>query len=449
MKKRWIVVAMLVMGVLIVVILSQLKDPSSHEATLSDGSIMRFEKVGLGAIKYDSYSSIKAAIAPYVPLQFQSRLGLRVQGTFNIPPHEIGLVLSNSTEPGQKRPADDNYHWSRIEFVESTGFVFKERASNLSAGSASDTSGRSRGMYCTTWGPFPRRDPVLHLRLFEADTERLLFDLHTPNPGYQATFADWTAEPVPMSQTMKPLTVTLKNGPANIPTNFLRDDDLEIVSTDPRWTAIRPQRNFWLTDATGNKADEFTTLSPFEPAWKLHVRVRREASAEFDAGEVWRTKLIALPAAVTAERLALRQTVAGVELSATALCSAGEVSEENGLLFIKPTKRSGHSSTVSHGSTNGVPSWQIDSGVPFFMLTHSALDEDSELIVNVRDQADRKIWTGASSGTSETNGVKSRCVQFEPLPDTTEVQLEVIVNRGRTFEFLVAPRKPDAAQVAP
>ena len=36
-----------------------------------------------------------------------------------------------------------------------------------------------------------------------------------------------------------------------------------------------------------------------------------------------------------------------------------------------------------------------------------------------------------------------------PVPDTTEVQLEVIVNRGRTFEFLVAPRKPDAAKVAP
>lgn len=296
-------------------------------------------------------------------------------------------------------------------------------------------------------GPFPRRDPMLHMRLYQKETDRLLFDLHVPNPGYKPKFDEWAPEPVPATQTVEPLTVTLKNGPANIPLEYVRDEDVEITSTDPRWTNTPPKRNFWVTDATGGKAYRLSGLSPFEPAWKLHLRFWRNESAEFSPDEVWRTKLIKLPAALTAERLKLGGVAGGVELSTNYVTSAGEVHDDGTDLTVTPGS-GGNSS--SNETRNGKPYTTVDSLLPFFQLSHSTLDEETELIIVVKDQDGRKLTNDRSGSTTHhTGGIASRRIQFQPAPETTEVQLEVIVNRGRTFEFLVAPRKPDAVKVSP
>ena len=432
MKKRWLVAATLLMGGLIVAALFLFKVPKGHEATLSDRTIVRFEKAGIGAIPYDSYPPIKAALAGYVPNRFQSRLGTRITTTFTCQPHEIGLVFLHRTADGKPKN-DPSQFLSRIEFIESTGYVFNVGIS----GSHSST-----GVMCVTQGPFPRRAPTLHMRLYEHGTDRLLFDLHVPNPGYKPTFPEWVPDAIPATQTVEPLIVTLKHGLAGVAEKYLSNEDIEIVSTDPNWTVATRQRQFWLTDATGNRGHGLSGLSPFEPAWKLHVRVRRDASAEFGTDEVWRTKLLALPAALKAERLRLRQVVAGVELTATALCSAGYFEDDGHTLTVTPTAQTEGGARVGGVTGNGLTYTQLDSGLPFFSLSHTTLDDDTELIPNVRDQTGRMISVEDRSGSSEINGVWTRLVQFEPTADTTDVQLEVIVNRGRTFEFLVAPHKP-------
>ena len=437
MKKRWLVVAVMVMVGLIFAVLSQLKEPPSYAATLSDGTIVRLAKVGVGAMSYDSYPPLKAALAGYVPNRFQSRLGERTRFTFNTQTDELGLLFLFRT-PADQPKRDVTQFLSRIEFVESTGFVFKVGVSGYSS---------SGSVMLINEGPFPRRDPMLHMRLYQKETDRLLFDLHVPNPGYKPKFDEWTPEPVPATQTVEPLTVTLKNGPANIPAEYVRDEDIEITSTDPRWTNTPPKRNFWVTDATGGKAYRLSGLSPFEPAWKLHLRFWRNESAEFSPDEVWRTKLIKLPAALTAERLKLGGVAGGVELSTNYVTSAGEVHDDGTDLTVTPGS-GGNSS--SNGTRNGKPYTTVDSLLPFFQLIHSTLDEETELIIVVKDQDGRKLTNDRSGSTTHhTGGNSSRRIQFQPAPETTEVQLEVIVNRGRTFEFLVAPRKPDAVKVSP
>ncbi len=437
MKKRWLVVAVMVMVGLIFAVLSQLKEPPSYAATLSDGTIVRLAKVGVGAMSYDSYPPLKAALAGYVPNRFQSRLGERTRFTFNTLSDELGLLFLFRT-PADQPKRDVTQFLSRIEFVESTGFVFKVGVSGSSS---------SGSVMLINEGPFPRRDPMLHMRLYEKETDRLLFDLHVPNPGYKPKFDEWAPEPVPATQTVEPLTVTLKNGPANIPLEYVRDEDVEITSTDPRWTNTPPKRNFWVTDATGGKAYRLSGLSPFEPAWKLHLRFWRNESAEFSPDEVWRTKLIKLPAALTAERLKLGGVAGGVELSTNYVTSAGEVHDDGTDLTVTPGS-GGNSS--SNETRNGKPYTTVDSLLPFFQLSHSTLDEETELIIVVKDQDGRKLTNDRSGSTTHhTGGISSRRIQFQPTPETTEVQLEVIVNRGRTFELLVAPRKPDAVKVSP
>ena len=441
MRKRWIVVAMLVIGCLIAAVLLQLKEPPSHEAMLSDGTIVRLVKVGIGIIPYDSFPPLKALVADYVPNRFQGRLGTRIKTKLICQPHEIGLVFLLRTKEDQPK-TDPQQFLSRMEFIDSKGFVFNVGVSGYQS---------SSGVMLIDEGPFPRRDPVLHLRLFELKTDRLLFDLHVPNPGYKLSFDEWTPAPVPATQTAAPVTVTLKRGPADIPAKYLRDEDLEITSTDPRWTATRPQRHVWLTDATGSRAYEFSGLSPHEPAWKLQVRVFRSAEAEFGADEVWRTKLINLPEALKAERIKLGGIAAGVEFSTAYVTSAGELRDDGTELTVAPTRIGSNGGTSSgSGFENGKRFQTVDSPLPHFQLSHTPLDEETSLIIVVKDQAGRKLSNDHSgSSVSHTGGIWSRIVQFEPLPDTTEVQLEVIVNRGRTFEFLVAPRKPVATKVSP
>jgi hypothetical protein len=327
---------------------------------------------------------------------------------------------------------------SRIEFVESTGHVFPVRVSGY---------GSSSGVMHISEGPFPRREPMLHMRLYEKESDRLLFDLHVPNPGYKPKFDEWTPEPVPATQTVEPLTVTLKNGPANIPVEYVRDEDVEITSTDPRWTNTPPKRNFWVTDATGGKGYSLSGLSPFEPAWKLHLRFWRNEAAEFSPDEVWRTKLIRLPAPLTAERLKLRGIAGGYELSTEYVTSAGQVRDDGTDLTVTPGSGGDSSSSETN---NGKASTTVDSRLPFFQFGHSTLDEETELIIVVKDQDGRKLTNDRSGSIMHlSGGLSTRRVQFQPTPETTEIQLEVIVNRGRTFEFLVAPRKPAAANPSP
>lgn len=436
MKKRWMA-AILVMVCLTVAALSLLKEPPSHEATLSDGTVVRLVKVGIGIIPYDSFPPLKALVADYVPNRFQSRLGTRIKTTLTCQSHEIGLVFLLRTKDDQPK-TDPQQFLSRMEFLDSKGFVF-----NVGVGGYSSSS----GVMLIDEGPFPRRDPVLHLRLFELKTDRLLFDLNIPNPGYKPTFDEWTPEPIPATQTAAPLTITLKRGPADIPVKYLRDEDLEITSTDPRWTATRPQRHVWLTDVTGSRANDFSGLSPHESAWKLQVRVFRSAEAEFGADEVWRTKLVTLPGELKAERIKLGGTAAGLLFSTDYLTSAGEVHDDGTDLTVTPGS-GGNSS--SSGNLKGKAYTTVDSPLPFFQLSHSILDEETELIIVVKDQDGRKLTNDRSdSAIHHTGGISSRRIQFQPAPETTEVQLEVIVNRGRTFEFLVAPRKADSTKVTP
>ena len=87
------------------------------------------------------------------------------------------------------------------------------------------------------------------------------------------------------------------------------------------------------------------------------------------------------------------------------------------------------------------PFRRIRSGLPFVPVTYSVIDEETDLILTIRDQNGTKLSID-NGGSYGMNGSNMRIVQFEPKPESNEVQLEVIVNQGRTFEFFVTPPKP-------
>ena len=358
--------------------------------------------------------------------------GERIKGSFGIQPDTLGLMFSTWTAEGKRKNGSSKF-LSRIEFIESSGFVFVAGVSGYSG---------SSNMILFSENAFPRRDSSLQMRCYEEQTDRLLFDVKFPNPFYAPNFTEWVPETIPATRTVAPLTVTLKHGPAEIPHPYLRDEDLEIQSTDPRWTNTRPNRHFWLTDATGNRTYRLDGLSPFEPAWKIGLCIRRHPQAEFGSDEVWRTGRFSVPAALSAERLNLKREIAGVELGVSMLSSCGIVSDEGDALTMSPTEQSGRGTSFDSGILKGRAYSRIHSGLPFFHVTNSTVDSDTELIMTVRDQSGTKISVENGITYGRNGGGSFRVIQFEPTPESCEIELEIIVNRGRTFEFLVAPRSP-------
>jgi hypothetical protein len=428
---RWSIAIMLIICCLLVVALTVPREPPKQEVRLNDGSVVRFEQAGTGTIAYDSYSRVKAFVTDLIPARFGRGDSERIKGSFTPQTGTIGILYSVWTSEGKRKTSVANFI-SRIELVESTGFVFQTQISGYSS---------SANMVLIHVNSFPRRDRTFQMRCYEEGTDRLLFDLNIRNPLYPQEITEWSPEPVPATQTVVPLTVTLKHNLSDFKQKYVTDEDLVIESTDPRWTEPRPQRTFWLTDATGNRSYTLDGLSPFEPAWKLHLQFHRNPAAEFGENEVWRTGLMKIPAALTAERLGLKKTLDGLELEAAILSAAGTMSDEADSLAVTPsTHRVGEGVSQESGSMNGRPYRRIHSGLPFIQVMHPRLDADTNLIFTVKDQTGARIslesgvWHGTSSGYM-------RVLQFKPTAESTEIQLEAIVNRGRSFEFLVAPWK--------
>ena len=429
----WIVAGLLLcssLAMITFVLTNQWKESPPTEVTLSDGTIVRFEKVFVGTTSYDSYPRTKAFFASYVPNRFQSRLGERIKTTFGVNPDQLGVLFSIWTKDGQRKQ-NSNSFLSRIEFVESTGFVFKSSVGGYNS---------SYNLMRIAEGPFPRRDPVLHVRMYEQGTERLLFDLTVPNPGYQPHVTEWSPETIPITKSAAPLTVTLKHGPAEFKYQYLSDNDIEITSKDPRWVRTPPKRHFWSSDATGNLTYVFPGLSPFEPAWKLNIRLWRSSDAEFSAEELWKTEFYPLPSSSNVEKLNLKKTLSGVDFEVLMLSSAGSVYSDDTKITNEPmTLAIGSGVSMEWGIGGGIgPFRRIHSGLPFIPVTYSTIDEETELLLTIRDQNGTKLSL-ENGGTYGFNGSSMRIVQFEPKTESTEVQMEVIVNRGRTFEFLVTP----------
>ncbi len=412
---------------------NQGKEPPPQEATLSDGTIVRFEKVFIRTTPYDSYSRVKGFVTDYVPKGFQSRLSDRIKTTFSIQPNHLGVLFSTWTKDG-KRKQDSPQFLSRMEFVESTGYIFDSPVTGHNS---------SYNLKCMSDPAFPRRDPILHMRLYEQGTDRQLFDLTVPNPGYQPQVTEWSPETIPITKTVSPLTVTLKRGPAEFKHQYLADDDIEITSTDPRWILTRPKRHFWSSDATGNLTYVFPGLSPFEPVWKLNIRLWRSSDAEFSADEVLKTQFYPLPSSSRVEKLDLKKTLLGVEVEVPMLAPAGTVQDDGTTISVeKPAHNAATGISMEWGSGKGIgPFRRIHSGLPFIPVIYSVVDEETDLILTIRDQNGTKLSL-ENGGTYGFNGTSMRIVQFEPKPESTEVQLEVIVNKGRTFEFFVTPPKP-------
>jgi hypothetical protein len=432
---------------------STLDRTSSIKVPLSDGK-HQVEFLDSGtAINYTSDTPTKAFLRKWLPRWLQGRLG--PVSTFNTGAAnnaagkpELRLAFQASAIEGGS-PFTENFH-SRIETDDSNGFTYVVPSSGYSS--------FGTGILIFSLDSFPRRDKSFPMRVYEKDTHKLLFNLTIANPVYGETISEWPPETVPATKTADPVTVTLNELKVerqswenpNLPKDFhplVINPDLTITVSDPKWEKNR--RYYSIADATGNVGFN-EILSPFEPCWKLRVGVLRTDESEFAPHEIWTLDPVPVLTSPGFKALGLKKTVDGIPFEVPFVSTAGRVRIESGVTsFVDGSEKDSGSSTSSgtqtvNGKTVSYLEYQDDRSRFLVSLPQSV---NTELIMVVKDQDGLVLSDRNQSSMSGNGGVWTRSVRFTPQSDTETVQLSIIVNRSRDFEFFVKP--PESSQLTP
>ncbi len=400
----------------------------------------RFVTADMGQIKYTSDSTAKAFIRSYVPRQVQSIL--RMKEAFQVT-HSRGdksqlLVLFQEWCPQNHAPFPENQYRHSMEFIESSGFVFRYPYSGRYS-----LSTQSHGLgVISDYSAFPRRDPQLHFRVLNEDFSQVLLDHTIPNPGYQPSFPEWSPQALPITQTVGPVTMTLTEIKVHQDTSHL-ESRLTPQSTDPTWE--NPRWYTFYSDATGNRGP---WLSPHEPAWKVTVQAHRRLDVEFLPEETWKLASLSAPVPVSSVALQDVRTVNGVEIKLLRLFGPGEYRIENDQVVsakelmqsaeIPESRYHDNLETGRSGATMHYTNVQTD--LPGIWIGHTPLPELKYLEVRIRDQLGRDLCSmPVRNSSAYTSSSPSRFAPFQPFPDSTSIEIAIVVHKGLEFEFVVKP----------
>lgn len=403
---------------------------------LSNGQYnVRFLKADVGKLSYNSDDKVREFLRPRAPQWLVKKLGdVTKIGPYNSGKPEFGeaplILLFQLLTPQNRQQNNTSNYFEKVELPESTGFVFTDEIRGYTS--------YGEGTSFHNIGAFPRRDSTLTFRLYETGG-KLLMEKSVANPAYRSDFPVWTPEPLPTTKTVDNLRVTLKS--LKVESKWRHVNPVfEVESDDASW--LKPSAISTFTDATGNSGQ---WLSPFEPAWKLHLRLRRRREAEFPASATWKLTSLAVPVGLTLTEVNEAKVVDGIGLKVRYVAPAAKIREEGGKLTLLPPSSPGNTGmSTSAGSTGSGPTsvrWsEIDVGMPYIRVEHDPLPAGVELIFDVRDENGVLLnGPGLQTGMGGANGVSFYAVYYAGRPETKTLDLEVRVNRPRDVEFVVAP----------
>ncbi len=411
---------------------------------LKNGWRVRFLDAGLGKVKYNSDSSAKQFVRTYAPRAIEMRMDRpitidRQQGPGNT---DLLMLFHVWSPEGKGRDRNEDPFRPSLELIESSGFVFRHPYSGMN----SHFFGKAGIGIITDERTFPRRDPLLHFRLRNGNSPEVLIDRSIPNPGYQSSFPEWTPQPLPITQTVAPVSLTLTGITVHSEKQYMQAH-FTTTATDPQWETPHVHEEF--SDATGNHG---VWLSPHEPAWKVKAKVRRRLDATFLPAEVWTLATLATPQPKSVAPFREVRTINGILVKPQRLFGPGKYRIENGVVVSAgekppgPTPESTHSIGSSSGSTGTIHYTDINTDFPAILIEYAELPPLTHLEVRIRDQTGRDLRKGVyREGRGSMNGQPYGWYPFQPQPESTSIVIEVVVHKSLEFEFLVKPPVPEAS----
>ena len=177
----------------------------------------------------------------------------------------------------------------------------------------------------------------------------------------------------------------------------------------------------------------------------------RSPRAEFPPADVWKVGKVTLPLPGKFSTLALSNTVGGIPVTIQSFCGAGSFDFSNGVCFAGTPWTNGMSSLFSVTSVRKAGSTTTRASPNVTLsIEHEDLSPDRQLMV-------RFFQNGELIATAEDANSDGRHFYYEPLrvrpganraATNMPLEMEIIIQRGVEFEFLVDPKDYDAPVTA-
>lgn len=395
----------------------------TEAVTLPDGTTIEFLGTGVGGATFSTEKPWEKFARRHLPWRFQKWMRPALSLSCSSGSNSVTAYFLLTTPGGGPMT---RIPWEGHRVGDGRGEWFARQGGSCSSGGGPMLHG-------LVFRAHHRRQPEFIVQ-FLGQKDAVIAEFKVPNP-VRGPFPEWQAVPLPQTRTNGPVSLTLRA--AN---RAGRDDypylkaDWEVVSDDPLWKNARPG---WIaaSDATGNSGPY---LSPREPAWKLSTQLHRQEAKDF-TDEEKRSFQALTPLKETEVRTLIEtQTVAGVTVNHLLLVAPGRLSRTNGQpFFLEPgTFGSGSGSSSTGASIHRY--WNSDTPALFFEIR--GLGDHDEVRFQITGSDGRKIEL-EDSGTSWEQDLRTGYRRFPPaeLPET--FNLELIVSRPLSFEFMIDPRE--------
>lgn len=423
----FLAVALVVAVAIVIVTRTPSGKTRANTITMPDGTRIKLIAAIKGGEPFTTEKPWHGFARKVLPLSFQGWIPQSSHITFG-DTNSLCLVLVALDEDGTVLP-NSSVHgvsWGETAAIDETGFRYERTGGYGSF---------DQKYFDLTLRAFPHRQSSFDF-VFFGSTNQELGRLRIENP-FRGPFPEWRPEPLPVTCTNGPVQLTLKSLSANGDARYhwVRMDT-QLKSTDPRWQSARV--SFWtFEDATGNHGQ---WISPRESAWKARTTVHRKRPEDFTAEERFSVPALDLPAAGRFEALGISTNLLGVTFNVIALAGAGSLHITNGVSLAMTTnalgRRQGNWSSWSSGGTKVET---FNSEEARYLMHASGLADGDDIAYRLTGDdgwSELKFnlvnWNGSGSG-------RTYFISVNPPAPVKRVALEIFLNRGLHFEFVINP----------
>jgi hypothetical protein len=447
---------------------AQTAAPAIAEATMPDGTVLRLEQVTFGANHNFQMS---------LPVQgFALFQGPSTRASNAYTGSDAIVFWMTRRHAATGRALDFDW-WSHSIAVDEHGCGIedenpgRDQMGRYSSGSMSGSRPfqpvtGSRGendliVAHSSVRPFRHAGKSFKLRVFNTEGVNVAeLDVPDPNPN-AARAASWSGESLPITKSDDVLAVTLKSlnttrrkdTYSDRKTSRVELSSLFDVTKDGKPATEWSVRQVQVFDAIGNSANPWDCrLCPHESAWKVQLRLFRAETAEFGESEMARLGSVKLPQPARVEEAAASHTVQGVTIELLATGGAGKVTHHNlsqqrfngthssgGTVYVAGKPINCQVETRGDGRFSGTT---VTCEAPHIVARVTGLTQDHTTpILRAIDDQDRSVRV--SGPVQNTDNL--HLWFFDTASDAKSLNLTFIVQKARTFEFLVKPPdvKPD------
>lgn len=416
------------------------------EVTLPGGS-----RLAVRAVSEGTEHSIKI---PYRRQGLLTRTQAKFQDTYTTPGASTVIWLTREADDGTFM----DFRWfRRCELVRTDHSVVgadqyrrvEERA-NGSSSSSTDESGFFDAIPFGTPSaalalsvlrielPALRRDgSSFELRLLDGSNKAVI-SIPVPYPEREVPPPTWIPESLPATHSDGDLEVTLTG--------------LKVEPRDEGGMILQPQINvvhggspsqtwdvrYSLSDELGNLSTPWACrLSPREPAWKLSLTLDQRADGRLTPEERHRLDLRAISPPGQMQPWQSRHDVNGVTVELLGIGGMGpcefQIAGSESRFKTSPWKPGMMVSGVSKSCSSRVCDVEFSSGHPF-VITRELSNPQMSVRLVIRNQEGTVLPTRSEGAVDEM-----RLWFFDPDSETREIEVEMIVQKYRHVEFLIAP----------